>query len=78
MFTTFTLLVAVGCSLRLALSWILRRRFDVGLSVPQALAGALVVLAGLPDLLKPFAYPLPLSFTIGLILPDLLFQRRSK
>ena len=78
MFTTFTLLLAVGCSFRLALSWILRRRFDIDLSVPQALAVALVVLAGLPDLLKPFPYPLPLSFTIGLILPDLLFQRRSK
>lgn len=78
MFTTFTLLLAVGCSFRLALSWVFRRRFDVGLSVPQALAGALVVLAGLPDILKPFAYALPLSFTIGLVLPDLLFQRRSK
>jgi hypothetical protein len=78
MFTTFTLLLAVGCSLRLALSWVLRRRLNVGLSVPQALAGVLVVLAGLPDLLMPFPYPLPLSFTIGLVLPDLLFQRRSK
>ena len=76
MFTTFTLLLAVGCGFRLALSWGLRRRFDVGLSIPQALAGALVVLAGLPDLLKPFAYPLPLSLTIGLVLPDLLLHRR--
>ena len=55
MFTMFTLLLAVGCGFRLALSWGLRRRFDVGLSIPQALTGALVVLAGLPDLLKPFA-----------------------
>jgi len=76
MFTTFTLLVAVGCSLRLALNWILRRRFAVGLSVPQALAGALVVLAGLPDFLQPLSFPIPLGMTVGLLLPD-LFMRRS-
>ncbi len=70
MFTNFTLLMAAGCGFRLALNWGLRRRFDLGLSVPQALAGAIVVLAGLPDLLKPFAYPLPLSLTLGAVLPD--------
>jgi hypothetical protein len=77
MFTTFTLLLAVGCGFRLALNWGLRRRFDLYLSVPQALAGAVVVLAGLPDLLKPFAYPLPLSVTLGVLLPDFLFRRGS-
>ena len=76
MFTTFTLLLAVGCGCRLALNWGLRRRFDLCLSVPQALAGALVVLAGLPDLLKPFAYPLPLSITLGALLPDLFRHGR--
>jgi hypothetical protein len=75
MFTTFTLLLAVGFSFRLALNWGLKRRFELWLSVPQALAGAIVVLAGLPDLLKPFAYPLPLSFTLGFLLPDLLLRR---
>lgn len=78
MFTTFTLLLAVGCGFRLALSWALRRRFNLYLSVPQALAGAVVVLAGLPDFLKPFAYPLPLSFTLGFRLPDFLFRGASQ
>nr|WP_319948466.1 hypothetical protein [uncultured Shimia sp.] len=78
MFTTFTLLVAVGCGFRLALNWGLRRRFDLGLSVPQALASGLVVLAGLPDLIKPIAYPLPLSLTLGVLLPDFLFRRGSQ
>ncbi len=78
MFTNFTLLMAAGCGFRLALNWGLRRRFDLGLSVPQALAGAIVVLAGLPDLLKPFAYPLPLSLTLGAVLPDFLFRRGSQ
>lgn len=75
MFTTFSLLLAVGCGTRLAVNWGLERRFNVGLSVPQALAGALIVLAGLPDWLKPFAYPLPLSFTLGVFLPDFLLRR---
>ena len=78
MFTTFTLLLAVGCGFRLALNWGLRRRFDLSLSVPQALAGALVLLAGLPDLIKPIPLPLPLSFTLGVLLPDLLFRRGSQ
>ena len=78
MFTTFTLLLAVGCGCRLALNWGLRRRFDLCLSIPQALAGALVLLAGLPDLIKPIPFPLPLSFTLGVLLPDLLFHRGSQ
>lgn len=76
MSTTFTLLAAVGIGLRLALSWCLRRRFDLHLSVPQALAGAILVLAGLPDWLKPLPYPFPLSITLGAVLPDFLARRR--
>jgi hypothetical protein len=76
MFTTFTLLVAAGAATRLALGWALRRRFGLSFGVPQSLAGALVVLSGLPDLIKPFAYPLPLSLTLGALLPD--FFRRGR
>ena len=76
MLTTFTLLVVTGGALRLALGWGLHRRYQLDLSVPQALAGAIVMLAGLPDILKPFSFPLPLSFTLGALLPDLLFRRR--
>jgi hypothetical protein len=47
----------------------------VSISVPQALAGALVVLAGLPEFIKPIPFPVPLGLTIGLLLPDLLFRR---
>ena len=78
MTTDPTLLLAVGCGIRLAFDWCMRKRFDVTFSVPQALAGALVVLAGLPDFLKPFTYPLPLSFTLGALLPDFLISRRPQ
>ena len=74
MLTTFTLLVVTGGALRLALGWGLHRRYQLDLSVPQALAGVLVMLAGLPDILKPLSFPLPLGFTLGLLFPDLLFR----
>ncbi|NIZ63492.1 hypothetical protein DL239_21275 [Sedimentitalea sp. CY04] len=76
MLTSFPLLAAVGLALRCALNWGLSNRWGLSLTVPQILAGALIVLAGLPDLLKPFAYPLPLSFTLGVVLPDLFLRRK--
>ena len=75
MFTTFTSLVLAGGGLRLVLEWQLKRRWDISLAVPQALAGALAVLAGLPEFLKPLPFPVPLSLTLGLLLPDLLLRR---
>ena len=75
MFTTFTALVLSGGGLRLVLEWQLKRRWDISLAVPQALAGALVVLAGLPEFLKPLPFPVPLSLILGLLLPDLLLRR---
>ena len=42
---------------------------------PKLMAGALVVLAGLPEFLRPFSFPVPLGVTIGLLLPDLLVRR---
>ena len=57
MFTTFTALALAGGALRLVLQWQLRKRWDISLAVPQVLAGALVVLAGLPSILQA----LPLS-----------------
>ena len=69
MFTTFTLLIAVGVCFRLALNWVLQRHFSVRFAVPQALAVVLLVLAGLPAWLKPLPYPLPLSLTIGAAAP---------
>ena len=39
MLTTFTLLIVTGGILRLALGWGLHRRYQLDLSVPQALAG---------------------------------------
>ena len=76
MLTTFTLLVVTGGALRLTLGWGLHRRYQLDLSIPLVLAGAHVMLAGLPDILKPFSFPLPLGFTLGALLPDLLFRRR--
>ena len=76
MFTTFTALaLAGGGALRLVLQWQLRKRWDISLAVPQVLAGALVVLAGLPSILQPFPFPVPLGLTLGLLLPDLLLRR---
>ena len=49
MLTLFMLLAAAGGILRLALAWLLKQRWGVSIGVPQALAGALVVLAGLPE-----------------------------
>jgi hypothetical protein len=50
MSTPFLLLLAAGVGFRLTLSWILRKRFNLDLAIPQALAGALLVLACLPSL----------------------------
>ena len=75
MFTTFTALAFAGVGLRLVLQWQLRKRWDISLAVPQVLAGALVVLAGLPEFIKPLPFPIPLSLTLGLLLPDLLLRR---
>ena len=77
MLTTFTALVLAGGALRLVLRWQLRRRWEISLSIPSVLAGALVVLAGLPEFLKPLPFPVPLGLTLGLLLPDLIMTRRS-
>ena len=75
MFTTFTALALAGGGLRLVLQWQLKRRWGISLAVPQILAGALVVLAGLPSILQPLPFPVPLGLTLGLLLPDLLLRR---
>lgn len=75
MLTLFMLLAAAGGILRLALAWLLKQRWGVSIGVPQALAGALVVLAGLPEFIKPVPFPAPLGMTIGLLLTDLLLRR---
>ena len=75
MLTLFLLLAAAGGVCRLALQWGVQRRWGITIGVPQALAGAVVVLAGLPEFLRPFPFPVPLGVTIGLLLPDLLVRR---
>jgi hypothetical protein len=75
MLTPFVLLALASGLFRLALSAWLSRRYGLRLAVPQLLAGALVVLAGLPEMLRPLPWPLPLSVTLGVLLPDLLFRR---
>ena len=61
MFTTFTALALAGGALRLVLQWQLKQTLGHLTGSPQVLAGALVVLAGLPEFLKPFPFPVPLG-----------------
>lgn len=75
MLTTFTLLVAAGGGFRLAVSWCLRKRYDLRLTISEALAALLLVLAGLPEWLSPIPFPLHFSFMLGVVLPDLLTRR---
>ena len=74
MLTLFLLLAAAGGVFRLVLEWQLKKRYGITI-IPQALAGALVVLAGLPEFLRPFPFQVTLGITIGLLLPDLLVRR---
>jgi hypothetical protein len=75
MFLTFPLLLAAGVGSRLALSHMLKQRYGLSLEIPQVLAVGLVVLACLPSWAAPVALPLPLSFILGVVLPDLLLRR---
>jgi len=75
MFTTFTLLFAAGVGCRLALSIALRKRFNLHLAVPQALAVLLVILALLPSWAVPVSLPLPLGLVLGAVMSDLIFRR---
>ena len=75
MLTKFWLLALAGGLFRAGGAFLLWRSYRRQLAVPGVLAAALVVLAGLPDLIKPVPFPLPLSLTLGLLLPDLLFRR---
>jgi hypothetical protein len=75
MMTTFMLLALAGGALRVALNWVLMRYFGLSLSFPQGLAGVLLLLAVLPDIITPIDINLPLGLVVGLLLPDLLFRR---
>ena len=75
MLTLFLLFAISGGVLRLALQWGVCKCWGITIGVPQALAGALVVLAGLREFLRPFPFPVLLGITIGLLLPDLLVRR---
>ena len=78
MFTSLTLFAIAGSVFRLGLGRLMYQKSGFVLSVPQVLAGALVVLAGLPDVLKPVPFPLPVGLVAGFLLPDLLFARSAK
>jgi hypothetical protein len=75
MLTIITLQALAGIGSRLLLGWGLRTYCNLRLNIPEVLAVALLMLAGLPDWLKPFAFPLPFSFMLGVVLPDLLIRR---
>ena len=75
MFTTSTLLAIASGAVRLGLTYAFWKSFGWLVTLPPAVAGLLLGLAALPDLLKPIPWPLPLSMTLGLVLPDLLLRR---
>lgn len=77
MLTSFTLLALAGGATRLGLGLLLHRKAALTLALPQALVAVFLVLAALPDLIKPLPFPLPLGLTLGFVLPDLIFARRS-
>ena len=69
MFTTSTLLAIASGAIRLGLTYAFWKSFGWLVTLPPAVAGLLLGLAALPDLLKPIPWPLPLSMTLGLVLP---------
>ena len=75
MFTTSTLLALASGALRLWLTYAVWKRSGWLVTLPPVLAGLIIGLAVLPDLLKPIPWPLPLSMTFGLLMPDLLLRR---
>ena len=75
MFTTSTPLAIASGAIRLGLTYAFWKSFGWLVTLPPAVAGLLLGLAALPDLLKPIPWPLPLSMTLGLVLPDLLLRR---
>ena len=75
MFTTSTLLALASGALRLGLTYAVWKRFGWLVTLPPVVAGLILGLAALPDLLKPIPWPIPLSVTFGLLLPDLLLRR---
>ena len=75
MLSTFVLLMAATGVVRLVVSWAILKRFGWWLGLPQSLAGVLVLFAGLPDWASPVPIPVPLSVSLGALLPDLLSRR---
>jgi hypothetical protein len=74
MLTTSTLLALAGGAIRVGLTYALWRRFGWLVTLPPVVAGLIVVVALLPGMLQPFPWPLPVSVTVGLLLPDLLLR----
>ena len=75
MLTTFTLLLAAGAGCRLALSLVLRRRYNLTIEIPQGLVVVLIVVTCLPSWASPVTIPVPLGFVLGAVLPDLFVRR---
>ena len=74
MLTSSTLLAVAGGVFRCGLTYLLWRRYGWVVTVPPVVAAIAVVLALLPDWMRPVPWPLPLSITVGLLLPDLLLR----
>jgi hypothetical protein len=76
MFTSFTLLVLSGGAIRLGFGLVLLRKSGWYLTMPHLLAASVLVLAALPDFIKPVPYPFPFSLTLGFLLSDLVLGKK--
>ena len=74
MLTLSTLLALAGGVFRVGLTYLLWRRFGWIVTFPPVVAALIVVLALLPNWMQPVPWPIPLSVTVGLLLPDLLLR----
>lgn len=73
---SFWLLALAGGLLRAGINYWLHKHHYWRFTLPSVLAASLIVLAGLPDLLKPITFPFPLSLTLGFLIPDLVLRDR--
>ena len=75
---TFLALIAAGAVLRALLAKALSHHYGLTLVVPPVITGGLLLLAALPSWLSPLSFTLPLSITLGALLPDIFLRSAQR